>query len=184
MSQDTTANFDIKVQKRNGQIIEFIPHRITHAIANSFKEQTGLPRESELSEEITKNAQKVTDCVVAVLKERGIQRPYLTVEEIQDEVIRQLYENGHKEVGERYSSYRRYHAERRKLFELYSVIKRDGKADCFKQERTALAVAQALIAQNKGVYNEILIDKAQELTEKAVSENRIRWPDENPIHIE
>ena len=35
----------IKIQKRNGQIIEFIPSRITHAIANSFKEHIGLPRE-------------------------------------------------------------------------------------------------------------------------------------------
>ena len=151
MPQDTAANFDIKVQKRNGQIIEFVPNRITHAIANSFKEQIGLPRESELSEEVMKNAQKVTDCVVAVLKERGIARPFLTVEEIQDEVIRQLYENGHKEVGERYASYRRYHAERRKLFELYSVIKRDGKVVSFKPGKIALAVAKALIAQNKGV---------------------------------
>lgn len=184
MSQETAANFDIKVQKRNGQIIEFIPNRITHAVANSFKEQTGLPRESELSEEVMKNAQKVTDCVVAVLKERGIQRPFLTVEEIQDEVIRQLYENGHKEVGERYASYRRFHAERRKLFELYSVIKRDGKVVSFKQEKIALAIAKALIAQNKGVYNEILIEKAQELTEKAVSEIRTRWPDGKSIHIE
>jgi len=184
MSQETAANFDIKVQKRNGQIIEFIPNRITHAVANSFKEQIGLPRESELSEEVMKNAQKVTDCVVAVLKERGIQRPFLTVEEIQDEVIRQLYENGHKEVGERYASYRRYHAERRKLFELYSVIKRDGKVVSFKQEKIALAIAKALIAQNKGVYNEILIEKAQELTEKVVSEIRTRWPDGKSIHIE
>src|SRR5580692_118368 len=184
MSQETAANFDIKVQKRNGQVIEFIPSRITHAIANSFKEQIGLPRESELSDEIMKSAQKVTDCVVAVLRERGIQRPFLTVEEIQDEVIRQLYENGHKEVGERYASYRRYHAERRKLFELYSVIKRDGKVVSFKQEKIALAIAKALIAQNKGVYNEILIEKAQELTEKVVSEIRTRWPDGKSIHIE
>jgi len=184
MSQDTAANFDIKVQKRNGQIIEFIPSRITHAIANSFKEQMGIPRESELSNEVMSNAQKVTDCVVAVLKERGLQRPFLTVEEIQDEVIRQLYENGHKEVGERYASYRRYHAERRKLFELYSVIKRDGKVVSFKQEKIALAIAKALIAQNKGVYNEILIEKAQELTEKVVSEIRTRWPDGKSIHIE
>ena len=51
MPQQTTTTFDIKVQKRNGQIIEFIPSRITHAIANSFKEQAGLPRESELSDE-------------------------------------------------------------------------------------------------------------------------------------
>ena len=184
MTQSTTSNCGIKVQKRNGQIIEFIPNRITHAVANSFKEQIGLPRESELSEEVMKKAQKVTDCVVAVLKGRGGQRPFLTVEEIQDEVIRQLYENGHKEVGERYASYRRYHSERRKLFELYSVIKRDGKVVSFKQEKIALAVAKALIAQNKGVYNEILIEKAQELTEKVTSEILTRWPDGKSIHIE
>ncbi len=182
--QTTAADGDIKVQKRNGQIIEFIPSRITNAIANSFKEQIGLPRESELSEEIMNNAQKVTDCVVVVLKERGIHRPFLTVEEIQDEVIRQLYENGYKEIGERYASYRRYHAENRKLFELYSVIKRDGKVVSFKQEKIALAIAKALIAQNKGVYNEILIEKAHELTEKAVSEIRTRWPDGKSVHIE
>ncbi|MBI4309617.1 MAG: hypothetical protein HY591_04725, partial [Candidatus Omnitrophica bacterium] len=95
-----TATFDIKVQKRNGQVIEFIPGRIAHAIANAFKEQAGLPRESELSEMHIKDAQAVTDCVAAVLKERAVQKPFLTVEEIQDEVIRQLYENGFKEAGE------------------------------------------------------------------------------------
>ncbi|MDE2008777.1 MAG: ribonucleoside-diphosphate reductase subunit alpha [Candidatus Omnitrophica bacterium] len=184
MPPETAANFDIRVQKRNGQIIEFIPNRITHAIANSFKEQIGLPRESELTQEEMKKAQEVTDCVVAVLKERGVKRPFLTVEEIQDEVIRQLYENGYKEAAERYASYRRYHAERRKLFELYSVIKRDGKVVSFKQEKIALAIAKALIAQNKGIYNEILIEKAQELCEKAVSEIRTRWPEGKSIHIE
>ena len=71
MPQETAANFDIKVQKRNGQIIEFIPNRITHAVANSFKEQIGLPRESELSEEVMKNAQKVTDCVVGPSSKNG-----------------------------------------------------------------------------------------------------------------
>ena len=95
-----------------------------------------------------------------------------------------MYENGHKEVGERYASYRRHHAERRKMFELYSVIKRDGKVVSFKQEKIALAVAKSLIAQNKGVYNEILIEKAQELTEKVVSEIRTRWPDGKSVHIE
>src|SRR5690348_10094793 len=97
-SSATTNTFDIKVQKRNGQIIEFVPHRILHALANAFKEQLGLPRESELPAEEEQNVQKLCDCVVAILKERGVQKPHLTVEEIQDEVIRQLYENGHKEI--------------------------------------------------------------------------------------
>ena len=183
MSQPT-ATFDIKIQKRNGQIIEFIPARILHAVANSFKEQLGLPRESELPEEPLKDAQKVTDCVVTVLKERGVQKPFLTVEEIQDEVIRQLYENGFKEVGERYASYRRHHASRRQLFELYSVIKRDGKVVSFKHEKITFAIAKALIAHNKGIYNEILIEKSHELSDKVISEIKVKWPGGKAIHIE
>jgi ribonucleoside-diphosphate reductase alpha chain len=184
MSSSTTTNFDIKVQKRNGQIIEFVPHRIMHAVANAFKEQYGLPRESELNADDLKETEKVSDCVVAVLKERGIQKPFLTVEEIQDEVIRQLYENGHKEVAERYASYRRHHAARRQLFELFSIVKRDGKVVSFKQEKITLAIARALIAHNKGIYNEILIEKAHELSDKVVSEIRTRWPDGKSVHIE
>lgn len=183
MQEQATA-FDIKVQKRNGQVIEFIPARIVHAIANSFKEQAGLPRESELPEQALKDVQKVSDCVVVVLKERAVQKPFLTVEEIQDEVIRQLYENGFKEAGERYASYRRHHASRRQLFELYSVIKRDGKVVSFKQEKITLAIAKALIAHNKGVYNEILIEKSHELSEKVISEIRVKWPQGKSINIE
>ena len=115
MSAETITDFDIKVQKRNGQIIEFIPVRIVHAVANALKEQAGLPRESELDEQGMANAKKVADCVNAVLRGRGAHKPFLTVEEIQDEVIRQLYENSFKEVAERYASYRRHHASRRHL---------------------------------------------------------------------
>ena len=185
MSQNLTSNsFDIKVQKRNGQVIEFIPNRITHAVANSFKEQLGLPRESELPIEYMKDAERITACVVAVIKERAFEKPFLTVEEIQDEVIRQLYENGFKESGERYASYRRHHAARRQLFELFSIIKRDGKIVSFKQEKITLAVAKALIAHNKGIYNEILIEKSYELSEKVISEIRNKWPEGKVVSIE
>ena len=185
MPQKTTADsYDIKVQKRNGQVIEFIPNRITHAVANSFKEQLGLPRESELPEQYMKDAEHVTASVVAVIKERAVEKPFLTVEEIQDEVIRQLYENGFKEAGERYASYRRHHATRRQLFELYSITKRDGKVVSFKQEKITLAIAKSLIANNKGLYNEILIEKAHELSEKVVLEIRTQWPDGKAVNIE
>ena len=184
MSQETTATFDIKVQKRNGQIIEFMPVRIFHAVANAFKEQAGLPRESELPEEQMKSVQKVNECIMAVLRDRGLREPFLTVEAIQDEVIRQLYENDFKEVGERYASYRRHHASRRQLFELYSVVKRDGKVVSFKQEKVTFAIAKALIAHNKGIYNEILIEKANEFSDKVASEIRTRWPEGKAVNIE
>ncbi len=184
MSQETAITSDIKVLKRNGQQVEFNAKRIDHAVANSFKEFYGLPREAELSEEQIKNVAKVSQAVYAVLKERGAKTGSLTVEEIQDEVIRQLYENGYKEVGERYASYRKHHAARRSLFELYSCVKRGGKPVSFKPEKITLAIAKAFQAHNNGFFNEILLEKAYELSEKVVAEIRSRWPEGRALTIE
>lgn len=184
MSQETALSSDIKVKKRNGQQVEFNPKRITDAVANAFKEYYGLPRESELSDDQLKGALKVTECVLEVVKERSLKNDALTVEEIQDEVIRQLYENGHKEVGERYASYRKHHAARRSLFELYSCVKRNGKPVSFKPEKITLAIAKAFQAHNNGFFNEILLEKAYEISEKVVSEIRSRWPEGRAIPIE
>jgi ribonucleoside-diphosphate reductase alpha chain len=184
MPEEADVNLNIKVQKRNGQIIDFNPARITLAITNSFKAQSGIARESALDPEAMKNVQQVTDCVVAVFKGLGAQRPFFSVEEIQDEVIRQLYENGHKQVAEKYASYRRYHEQLRKLFELYPVIKRDGKVVPFKQEKISSAIAKALIAQNKGVYNEALHERSREISDRVVSEISARWPQGRAINIE
>jgi ribonucleoside-diphosphate reductase alpha chain len=181
---DNAVHLGIKIRKRDGQIVEFSSTRITRAIAGSFKEQAGLPREADLGPDVMKDVQKVTDKVAFALKERGAQKPFLTAEEIQDEVIRQLYENGHKEIAQCYASYRRHNAGQRKLFELYRVIKRDGKVVVFKQEKISLAITKAFVAHNKSVCNAILIDKAQELSDKAVSEIFLRWPEGKSIHIE
>ena len=121
MPQETIIYLEVRVQKRNGQQVEYNPKRIVHAVANAFKEYYGQPREAELSDEQMKDALKVTDCVFALIKERALKNEVLTVEEIQDEVIRQLYENGFKEVGERYASYRKHHAARRTACEAHSV---------------------------------------------------------------
>src|SRR5262245_61376538 len=104
MSQETTIYSDVKVQKRNGQQVEYNPKRIILAVSNAFKEYYGQPREAELSDNQLSDAHKVADCVFAVIQERALKNEALTVEEIQDEVIRQLYENGFKEVAERYAS--------------------------------------------------------------------------------
>ena len=184
MFQHTGTTLDLKVQKRNGQLVEFNFNRIVNAIANAFKEYHGLPRESDLPSESVKDVNKIVECVVSFLKERGLNKESLTVEEIQDEVIRQLYENGYKEVGERYASYRRHHSSRRALFELYSAIKRNGKVVSFKPEKITLAVAKALQAHNNGFFNQILVEKAHELSEKVVAEIRSRWPEGKAINIE
>ncbi len=184
MSQETTLNTEVKVQKRNGQQVEYNPKRILYAVSNAFKEYYGQPREAELSDEQLRDATKVTDCVFALIKERALKDEVLTVEEIQDEVIRQLYENGFKEVGERYASYRKHHAARRSVFELYTCLKRNSKPVSFKPEKITLAIAKAFQAHNNGFFNEILLEKAYELSEKVVVEIRTRWPEGRGIPIE
>ncbi len=184
MSSDTVLLSNMKVKKRSGQIVTFTASRIAHAIANAFKEYRRLPREVELSAETMQEVAKVTEGVLSVLKERSFNKEFLTVEEIQDEVIRQLYENGFKEVGERYASYRRHHAARRALFELYTTTKRDGKVVSFKPEKITLAIAQAFRASNNNELNEILIEKARELSDKVVAEIKKLWPEGKSVHIE
>lgn len=184
MSHDTSTDVAITVKKRNGQIVSFNEIRVKKAIGNAFKEQLNLPREVELSIETSHNVEKITQRVFSVLKERFANQEHLTVEEIQDEVIRQLYENSFREVAELYANYRKQHATRRALFDLYSTSKRDGKVVSFKPEKIAFALAKAFRANNNGILSEELLQKVHELTNAVVAEIRHTWPDGKCIHIE
>ncbi len=175
---------ELKVQKRNAQIVSFNLQRIKNAIGNSFKQINNLPREAELPVHTVDDVEKVTRCVFSVLKERATTKTFLTVEEIQDEVIRQLYENGYKEIAELYAEYRKQHAARRTLFELYSTIKRDGRVVTFKPEKITMAIAKALKAHNNGHLTQELLEKANELTNNCILEIRKQWPEGKAVHIE
>lgn len=183
MSSETFSEININVQKRNGQVVAFNSVRIKNAISNAFKEQANLPREVDLPAAVQQDVDKVTNSVLFVLKERCRNKEFLTVEEIQDEVIRQLYENTYKDTAERYASYRKQHAARRALFELYSTIKRDGRVVSFKPEKISAAIAKAFLvhsAEDLGV----ILQRANRLTEIVVSEIRCLWPDGKVVHIE
>lgn len=184
MSHETTTTLEMNIQKRNGQVVAFNEIRIRRAVGNAFKEYNSLPREVELPIEITQSANKVTQSVVGALTERFRQTKHVTVEQIQDEVIRQLYENGFKEVGELYANYRKQHATRRALFDLYTITKRDSKVVSFKPEKITLAVAKAFRANNHGVLTENLLQAAHEVSNNVVEEIRRRWPDGKSIGIE
>ncbi|MCA9407422.1 MAG: hypothetical protein KC733_01935, partial [Candidatus Omnitrophica bacterium] len=184
MSYNSTSTLDIKVQKRNGQVVAFNEARIKKAIGNAFKEQRNLPREVDLSIETVQNVNQIYECVLFVLQERSLNKEHLTVEEIQDEVIRQLYENGFKETGELYANYRKQHAARRSLFELYTTTKRDGKVVSFKSEKITSAIAKVFRACNNGILTEELLEKSHQISDSVVSEIRILWPNGKCIHIE
>lgn len=184
MPHDTMTSLEISIRKRNGQVVPFNEIRIRRAVENAFKEQKSLPREAELPMEMVRNTDKVTRNVVAALAERFLRQTPVTVEEVQDEVIRQLFESGFKEAGELYANYRKQHAARRALFELYSATKRDGKVVSFKPEKITLAIAKAFRAHNNGILTEALLEAAHGAAKNVVDEIRDRWPDGRRVHIE
>lgn len=182
--QKTVADFEMNVQKRNGQVVAYNELRVKKAIGNAFKEQTGLPREVELSIQMARDVERVTAGVSHVLKERLHDKAAVTVEEIQDEAVRQLYENGFKDTAELYANYRKQHAARRALFELYTTTKRDGKVVSFKPEKITLAIAKAFRAYNNGILTELLLEAARKISDEVVVDIRSQWPEGKCLEIE
>ena len=184
MNKQITKDWQIKVQKRGGQLVPFKAIRIHIAIANAFKEVHGTPRETDLSEEDLCDVENVTLCVLKAIQGRAGSSNELTVEDIQDEVIRQLYENSFKDAAQSYANYRREHAGKRSLFELYKAIKRDGKIVSFKPEKITVAIAKAFRASSNGDLTDEILDTARELSDKVVAQVRSRWPKGNAVPIE
>ncbi len=182
--QKSTADLEMNIQKRNGQLVAYNELRVKKAIGNAFKEQAGLPREVELSIEMARNVDRVAAGVSNVLKERLHDKVSVTVEEIQDEVVRQLYENGFKDTAELYANYRKQHTARRALFELYTTIKRDGKVVSFKPEKITLAIAKAFRAYNNGILTESLLVAARKISDQVVMDIRSQWPEGKCLEIE
>jgi len=184
MSDKNPTGSEMKVQKRSGQIVAFNPARISHAIANAFKQSNNLPREAQLSEQNQKDVDHLTDRVLHVVEDRCKMKDHVAVEEIQDEIIRQLYENGFKEVGELYAEYRKEQAAKRSLFELYTTIKRDGRVVSFKPEKITMAIAKALCAHNHSELTAELMTKAALISEEVINQIRRQWPNGKAVHIE
>ena len=184
MLNDSLTSLGMNIHKRNGQLVAFNEIRIKRAIGNAFKEQRNLPREVELPIEVVQHVEKVTQKVVSVITERYFKKEYISVEAVQDEVIRQLFESGFKEVAELYANYRKQHAARRTLFELYTLKKRDGKIVSFKPEKITLAIAKSFRAHNHDMLTERLLERVHEVSDKVVSEIRTLWPEGKCLDIE
>ena len=83
----------MKIKKRNGKVVEFDKSKISNAVIKAFTEVTGG------YEPITVNY--LTEQVLKKLPKRDI-----TVEGVQDKVVRTLHEAGYHEVGTAYTIYR------------------------------------------------------------------------------
>ena len=99
------------VRKRDGKLEQFDPERITNAIWKAAKAVGGSDRQQ---------AKKLTDEVLAALKNKFGEDGCPTVEEIQDLVEKMLIENGHAQTAKAYILYRKQHQDMRELAALLS----------------------------------------------------------------
>ncbi|HDN05646.1 MAG TPA: ribonucleoside triphosphate reductase, partial [Candidatus Bathyarchaeota archaeon] len=99
------------VRKRDGRLELFDQNRITNAIWKAAKAVGGKDREL---------SKRLSDQVVAMLKERFGEEGVPTVEEIQDVVEKVLIENGHARTAKAYILYRKQHQDMRELAALLS----------------------------------------------------------------
>jgi ribonucleoside-triphosphate reductase len=99
------------VRKRDGRLEQFDQDRITNAVWKAAKAVGGKDREQ---------ARKISDQVLAELKNRFGEDGVPTVEEIQDLVEKVLIENGNARTAKAYILYRKQHQDQRELAALLS----------------------------------------------------------------
>jgi ribonucleoside-triphosphate reductase len=99
------------VRKRDGRLEPFDQERITNAVWKAAKAVGGKDREQ---------TKRVSDQVMAELKNRFGEDGVPTVEEIQDIVEKMLIENGHARTAKAYILYRKQHQDLRELAALLS----------------------------------------------------------------
>ena len=99
------------VRKRDGRLEPFDEERIANVVWKAAKAVGGKDREL---------AKRLSDQVVALLKERFGEEGVPTVEEIQDLVEKVLIEDGHARTAKAYILYRKQHQDMRELAALLS----------------------------------------------------------------
>src|SRR3989337_3494568 len=99
------------VLKRDSKLEPFDQERITNAVGNAAKAVGGKDREQ---------AKRISDQVVADLKNRFGEDGVPTVEENQDTVEKMLIENGHAQTAKAFNLYRKQHQDMRELAALLS----------------------------------------------------------------
>ncbi|MEJ7839630.1 MAG: ATP cone domain-containing protein, partial [Thermomicrobiales bacterium] len=101
------------VRKRDGRSVPFDRHRIAHAIEMAFRAEIGIPYPDMISATVANRIDAVTDSVIAAMPALAQPGEAATVEDIQDEVERQLMATGAYAVARRYILYREARARTR-----------------------------------------------------------------------
>jgi ribonucleoside-diphosphate reductase alpha chain len=101
------------IRKRDGRSVPFDRHRISHAIEMAFRAEIGIPYPDPISATVANRIDAVTDAVIEAVPSITVPGEGPTVEEIQDEVERQLMATGAYSVARRYILYREARARTR-----------------------------------------------------------------------
>src|SRR5680860_1284116 len=100
----------LSVRKRDGRTVSFDRGRIAHAIEMAYRAEIGIPYPDPIAAPVAGRIAAVTDAVIRALPSADDSS---TVEEIQDEVERQLMAAGAYAVARRYILYREARARTR-----------------------------------------------------------------------
>ena len=103
----------LSVRKRDGRTVPFDRGRIGHAIEMAYRAEIGIPYPDPITAQIADRIDAVTDAVMTALPFSAAGDGTSTVEEIQDEVERQLMAAGAYSVARRYILYREARARAR-----------------------------------------------------------------------
>lgn len=103
------------VKKRDGRLVSFESHLITRAIEKAFCAEYELSDPENLDADLRKQIEHITDLVVNTVGEQSNSAAGVSVEQVQDEVERELMRAEYFSVARRYILYR---AEHRKLRQL------------------------------------------------------------------
>jgi len=110
---DSRQTDGVTVRKRDGRTVSFDRGRIAHAIEMAFRAEIGIPYPDPISAQVAARIDAVTDAVTTALRTSAENGDSSTVEEIQDEVERQLMATGAYAVARRYILYREARARAR-----------------------------------------------------------------------
>ncbi|MBA2247054.1 MAG: ribonucleoside-diphosphate reductase subunit alpha, partial [Chloroflexia bacterium] len=112
-SGDSRTGEGVTVRKRDGRTVAFDRGRIAHAIEMAFRAEIGIPYPDPITAQVASRIDAVTEAVTTSLPASGEPGDSSTVEEIQDEVERQLMATGAYAVARRYILYREARARAR-----------------------------------------------------------------------
>ena len=143
-----------KIKKRNGEIVDFDPTKISHVTAKAFVAVTGNKHENDVL--------AITDQVVAELEALYAAREDVpTVEGVQDMVERAIMQRGYFDVAKSYIIYRYQHAKQREEKHLedlekleegqLAVIKRSGRKQAFTLAKIEKTLSFAVAGLEKEV---------------------------------